>query len=141
MKTTSIDIDWLAVILATIIYSAFCGIWHKQFAFGKKWEQAMGFVRPENWKESSIYYVVPLLACFVTTVAIAILLNLFSIYTLLDALFLGLFLGLGFASPIVFTVGTIPTMKKPLVFGAITGLAQAFGITLVTAILFILTKK
>ncbi len=52
-------INWFAIIIATISYSAFSGIWHRQFAFGKKWEQAMGFERPANWKESTIYYIVP----------------------------------------------------------------------------------
>ncbi len=66
------DINWLAVAVGTIVYCAFCGIWHRQFAFGKKWEQAMGFDRPANWKETNIYYVVPLISCFVTTVVISI---------------------------------------------------------------------
>ena len=48
----------LAVIVATIAYSAFSGIWHRQFSFGKKWENAMGFSRPEDWKETTIYFVV-----------------------------------------------------------------------------------
>ena len=52
------DINWLAVIVATIAYSAFSGIWHRQFSFGKKWENAMGFSRPENWKETTIYFIV-----------------------------------------------------------------------------------
>lgn len=32
------DINWLAVIVATIAYSAFSGIWHKQFALVRKGE-------------------------------------------------------------------------------------------------------
>lgn len=49
MKIELTDINWLAVIVATIAYSAFSCIWHRHFAFGKKWESAMGFIRPENW--------------------------------------------------------------------------------------------
>jgi Na+-translocating ferredoxin:NAD+ oxidoreductase RnfA subunit len=130
------NINWLAVAVGTITYCAFCGIWHRQFAFGKKWEQAMGFHRPENWKETNIYYVVPLISCFVTTVTIAILLKLTNVNSFSDALTLGLLAGVGFATAIVFTTATIPTMKKPLVFGAITGTAQALGITIVTLIIY-----
>ena len=64
------ELNWLAIAVGTIFYCAFCGIWHRQFAFGKKWEEAMGFERSENWKETNIYYVVPLISCFVTTVVI-----------------------------------------------------------------------
>lgn len=95
------DINWLAVGVGTIAYCAFCGIWHRQFAFGKKWEQAMGFDRPENWKETNIYYVVPLISCFVTTVVISILLKLTSVNSFSDALTLGLLTGVGFATAIV----------------------------------------
>ena len=63
MNIVLTEINWLAVIIATIIYSAFSGIWHKQFAFGKKWEEAMGFQRPKDWKETTIYYVVPSISC------------------------------------------------------------------------------
>ncbi len=139
MATIFTDINWLAVVVATVAYCAFCGIWHRQFAFGKKWENAMGFDRPENWKETNIYYVVPLISCFVTTVAIAILSKLTNVNSFSDALTLGLLLGVGLATAIVFTTATIPTMKKPLVFGTITGTAQGLGITLVTLIIYLIT--
>jgi hypothetical protein len=134
------DINWLAVAVGTIAYCAFCGIWHRQFAFGKKWEQAMGFDRPENWKETNIYYVVPLISCFITTIVISILLNLTNASSLFDALILGLLTGVGFATAIVFTTAVIPIMKKPLMFGVITGTAQALGITIVTLIIYAISR-
>ncbi len=30
------ELNWLAIVIGTIAYCAFCGIWHRQFAFGKK---------------------------------------------------------------------------------------------------------
>lgn len=134
------ELNWLAITIGTIFYCAFCGIWHRQFAFGKKWEYAMGFERPENWKETNIYYLVPLISCFVTTVVIAILLNLTKISSYNNALTLGLLVGFGVAMAVVFTTSIIPTMKKPLTFGAITGTAQALGITLVTLIIYAITN-
>lgn len=140
MNISFTDINWLAVAVGTISYCAFCGIWHRPFAFGKKWEDAMGFDRPENWKETNIYYIVPLISCFVTTVVMSILLKLTNVSSFTDAIILGLLTGLGFATAIVFTTAVIPTMKKPLVFGAITGIAQALGITLVTVIIYAISK-
>jgi hypothetical protein len=43
MKIMLSDLNWFAVAAGTIAYCAFCGIWHRQFAFGRKWERAMGF--------------------------------------------------------------------------------------------------
>jgi hypothetical protein len=130
------DINWLAVVVATIAYSAFSGIWHRQFAFGKKWENAMGFNRPENWKETTIYFIVPSIACLTTSIVVAILINLFNVNSFNDALIFGLLTGIGFATAVTFTNAVIPTMKKPLVFGAITGTAHAFGITIASIIIY-----
>ena len=102
------EINWLAVAIGTIAYSAFCGIWHRQFVFGKKWEEAMGFQRPENWKETNIYYIVPSIACFVTTVAIAVLLKLTNATSFNDALTVRLLTGFG----IGMAIAIIPTMKS-----------------------------
>jgi hypothetical protein len=134
------EINWLAITVGTIAYSAFCGIWHRQFAFGKKWEEAMGFQRPAHWKETNIYYIVPLIACLVTTVSIAVLLKLTNASSFNDALSVGILTGFGIGMAIVFTTAIIPTMKKPLTFGAITGTAQALGITIVTLIIYAISK-
>lgn len=134
------QINWLAVAIGTIVYSAFSGIWHRQFAFGKKWEEAMGFKRPEGWKETNIYYIVPLISCFTTTVAISILLQVTQVSSITSALKTGALAGIGIAMAVVFTTAVIPIMKKPLLFGAITGTAQALGIILVTVVVFLLSK-
>lgn len=65
MTISITDLNWLAVAVATVVYCAFSGIWHRQFAFGKKWEQAMGFVRPEKWKETTILFCCSILATHV----------------------------------------------------------------------------
>jgi Protein of unknown function (DUF1761) len=131
---------WLAVGMATIGYSAFSGIWHRQFVFGKKWEEAMGFNRPKEWKETTIYYVVPTLSCFTTSLTMTIILNLTGAKTLHETLTVALLIGVGFAMAVTFTNAVIPTMKKPLMFGLITGVAHVFGIVVVSLVLYILTK-
>ncbi|WP_158861533.1 DUF1761 domain-containing protein [Lunatibacter salilacus] len=130
------EINWLAVGIGTVVYCAFCGVWHRPFLFGKQWEKAMGFERPPDWTEKNIYYVVPLISCFVTTVVISVLLKMTHTDSFVDALTLGLLTGIGFATSIIFTTAVIPTMKRPLVFGAITGMAQGLGITIVTLIVY-----
>ncbi len=120
MSISILDINWLAVAVATVAYCAFSGLWHRQFAFGKKWEEAMGFIRPVNWKETIIYFVVRFFSCLITTIVISILIELVKVNSFREATILGLMAGIGFATAVTFTNAVIPTMKKPLVYGAIT---------------------
>lgn len=131
-----IEFNWGAIAIATIVYCAFSGIWHRQFMFGKMWERAMGFQRTENWKETTIYFVVPFISCLITTISVSVLIQLIKPTSLTAALSLGLVLGVGFAAAVTSTNAVIPTMRKPLVFGAITGSAHAIGITLVALIIY-----
>jgi uncharacterized membrane protein len=133
----SIDsINWIGIIIATIAYSAFAGIWHRQFAFGKKWENAMGFKRPKDWKETNIYFIVPLVSCFIVSLGIAILSELANVSSYKDAVIIGAIAGVGFATTTTFTNAVIPTMKKPLVFGLITGTSHAISIILISVIIY-----
>ena len=125
-------------MLATVIYSAFSGIWHRQFAFGKKWEAAMGFERPDGWKETNIYYVVPLIGCFLASLTIAMLHRWIGISDLSSAILLGLIVGLGIGTAITFTNAVIPIMKKPAIFGLITGTAHAISLTLVSITIYLI---
>ena len=138
METWLIKIDWISVAIATLAYCAFSGFWHRQFMFGKKWEEAMGFQRPDYWKETSIYFIVPFFSCFVTTLVVAVLVSLINPHSIREAILLGLMLGVGFATAVTFTNAVLPIMKKPLIFGLITGTAHAIGITLATAIIYYL---
>lgn len=140
MTVALAQINWVAVFIATIIYSAFSGIWHRQFAFGKIWERAMGFDRPDGWKETSLYFVIPFFCCLITSTAIAILLSLVKAATYVDAFYLGIVVGVGIATAVTLTNSVIPTMKRPMVFGAITGTAHAISIVMATIVIYAMSK-
>ncbi|MBL7834064.1 MAG: DUF1761 domain-containing protein [Cyclobacteriaceae bacterium] len=134
------EIHWGAVLPCALVYGIFCGVWHRPFLFGKKWEKAMGFKRMIGWTDPPIQFVVPMLASLVTTIAVAMLLQLLALNTFAEVLTVALILGIGFGAPIVYTVGTIPIMHKPLTFGSITGSAQALGITVMTVVMHYLSR-
>ncbi len=138
MEISQIKIDWIAIAIATIAYCAFSGFWHRQFMFGKKWEEAMGFHRPEYWKESAIYFIVPFFSCLITTIVVAVLVNMIKPGSIIEAILFGFMLGIGFATAVTFTNAVLPIMKRPLVFGIITGTSHALGITLATTIIYYL---
>lgn len=138
MMITFSELNLPAIGAAALAYSAFCGVWHRQFAFGKKWENAMGFSRPVHWKETAIYYVVPSLSCWITSFALFMLFDLVKVTTLSQAFYLGLLAGIGFGSAVTFTNAVIPTMKRPLVFGSITGSGHAIGIVIAALLIFLI---
>jgi len=129
--------DWLGVCLGTLLYTVFSGMWHRQFAFGKKWDLAMGFDRPEGWKESNIYYVVPFLGCLISSFAVGILHYWINVPSLMAALEIGMVVGVGIGATVTFTNAVIPIMKRPVLFGLITGTAHAFSLMLVSVVIFL----
>ncbi|MDR2145698.1 MAG: hypothetical protein LBE91_04470, partial [Tannerella sp.] len=71
--------------------------------------------------------------------AVAVLLKLTGAESIADALTVGILTGVGVAMAVVFTVSVLPIMKKPLVFGAITGTAQAVGIIIAALVIFFIS--
>ena len=138
MNLSFSEINWLGVVIATLTYSAFSGMWHRQFAFGKQWVKAMGFERPDQWKETNIYYIIPLIGCFVASVSIGLLNYHLRINSLSSAIFLGLTVGIGIALTTTFTNAVIPIMKKPTTFALITGTAHVISLTLVSVLIYLI---
>jgi len=48
----------LSPVIAGIAYFALGGIWFSPL-FGKQWDKAAGFVRPEKWRPAAVYYLAP----------------------------------------------------------------------------------
>lgn len=132
------ELNWLGILIATVAYSAFSGIWHRQFAFGKKWESAMGFEQPEGWKETKIYYIVPLVGCLLASLTIDLLHSWIGILTLKSAILLGITVGPGIGTTVTFTNAVIPIMNKPTTFGLITGTAHAISLTMVSILIYLI---
>jgi len=140
MEFSITDINWIGIIVATLVYFMFGGLWFSKIGFGKKWEEAIGFNRPKEWKETSIYFIVPFLGCLLASIAISILITLTRISSIKEAIILGLITGIGFATSISFTNAITPTMNKPKLFGTITGMYHLTGIILISIIIYTIGK-
>ena len=138
MELSISEINWLGILVATVIYSAFSGIWHRQFVFGKKWEAAMGFERPDGWTETNIYFVIPLIGCFFASLTMALLHSWIGISSLESAILLGITVGLGIGTTVTFTNAVIPIINKPTTFGLITGTAHAISLTLISIVVYLI---
>jgi hypothetical protein len=136
MNTLITDINWLAVVIATLAYFLFCGLWYSPIAFRKYWDEALGFVRPDKWKTTAIYFVVPLAGCLLASIAVAILTKALHISSLSDAITFGIVIGIGFSAAVSFVNAVTPKMAKPLLYGLVTGAGHLIGIIIVSVIIY-----
>lgn len=106
------DLNWLAVIVAAIAYFALGAIWFAPPVFGKAWIASSGAATPqEGQRPSATFYVVPLLTCFVSTVATAMIAISSGTDTVAEGIMLGLVVGIGFAAALAVLGGVFETMK------------------------------
>jgi len=130
------DINWLAVAIATFAYFLFCGLWYSPIAFRKYWDKALGFVRPDKWKTTAIYFVVPLAGCLLASIAVAVLSKALHISSLAQAITFGVVTGVGFSVAVSFVNAVTPKMPKPLLYGLVTGVGHLIGIIIVFVIIY-----
>ncbi|MCX2947698.1 DUF1761 domain-containing protein [Lentzea sp. NEAU-D7] len=130
------DLNWLAVVVATIAYFALGMVWYADYAFGRAWQRASGqdLSPPEN--TSAAVYAIPLLTCFVITLATAMIGNASKTDNIMEGVLLGLVVGLGVALPVRFVTGAYDMTKPaPITFAAIGAGYHIVGLTLAGAIL------
>jgi hypothetical protein len=129
------NINWVAVLIASVVYFILGGLWFWKPVFGNRYDDAIGFNRPGNWKWSSIYFTVPFLSCSLVSTAVGVLANLVAMNSLADKILFGLVLGIGFSLSISLVNSVTPKMPKPIKFGLITGCYHIAGIILVVLII------
>ncbi|SDP11053.1 DUF1761 domain-containing protein [Lentzea jiangxiensis] len=130
------DLNWLAVIVATIAYFALGTVWYADHAFGRAWERASGWDLNKPEKTSPVVYLVPLATCFVLTLVTAMIGAASDTDTVMEGLLLGLVIGVGIASPVRFVTGAYDMTKPaPITFAAIGAGYHVVGLTLAGAIL------
>lgn len=114
------DMNWVAIVLATLSLSLLGGVWFTVF-FGKAYAFALGKEGSPKEKPAPIFIVGPLVCGLVTTVAMAILIYAFDIESIVDAMIFGGIVGLGLLAATTVNTGINPNIPRPLVYGLISG--------------------
>lgn len=130
------DLNWLAVIVATIAYFALGALWYAEFVFGRAWQRSAGWdlSPPEN--AGAGIYLVPLATCFVATLATAMIAAASNTDNIMEGILLGLVVGVGVALPVLFVSGIYDMTKPaPMTFAAIGAGYHIVGLAFVGAIL------
>lgn len=128
MFNTLNEVNWLIILLATVVYFILGAIWFTPL-FGKAYDVGTGVKRSSKQKWPAIYYYAPFLSSLVVTIAIGIVMNVLNVQNLADAVITGLLFGLSLAA-ISFSNGVTPNMPRPDIFGFVVG-----GYHLVSAVI------
>jgi len=90
------DLNWLAVVVATIAWFAFSAIWYSIPPLSKAWADAAGVDTTGDGSPLAMLFIPTLIGYFVTTVVIGLLVAATGTDTLADGVVLGVVLGVGF---------------------------------------------
>lgn len=107
------DINWLAAIVAGIVYYAIGAAWYSPGLFGKPWMRSIGWDPDEEPPEATAAdYTLPLVAYIVAGISAAMLAVATDTDTFGEGLVLGLVLGIGIATVLAFVTAVFDP-KKP----------------------------
>lgn len=130
------DLNWFAVIVATIVYFGLGGLWYAEFLFGKAWQKAMGWDGNAPEGAGAGIYAVPLATCFVATLATAMLAAATGTDTLGEAIVLAVVVGIGLSASILAVTGMFDSTKPAaMTTVAISGGYHFLGLLLASVIL------
>ncbi|HEV2778353.1 MAG TPA: DUF1761 domain-containing protein [Actinophytocola sp.] len=130
------DLNWLAVLVSAIAFFALGGLWYSNLLFGKQWTKAVGWEAPEGEKPPVTLYLMPLITCIVTTIAVAMLAAATGTDTFGEAIVLGLVAGVGLAGMALLVTGFFdPKKPQPMVWVAITSGYHVVGILIISIIM------
>jgi hypothetical protein len=127
------ELNWWAVVVATIAWFAFSAIWYSIPPLSKAWANAAGVDTTGDGPPLALLFIPTLIGYFVTTVVIGLLVAGVGAETVSDGIVLGVVLGIGFGM-----VGALVNQvyeSKGSAYFLINGLNAVIAFAIVGAIL------
>jgi hypothetical protein len=90
------ELNWLAVVVATIAWFAFSAVWYSVPPLSQAWAKAAGVDTSGDGPALALLFIPTLIGYFVTTVVIGLLVAGMGVEELADGIILGVVLGIGF---------------------------------------------
>ena len=129
------DVNWLAVIVATIAYFALGAAWYAPPVLGNVWMRSIGWQPPPDERPSPAIFLAPIVSSLVAVVAVAMLAEAAGADGFGDGVVLGLVVGVGIAGAILFVTALFePTKPQPWLWLAITGAYHLLGLLVASVI-------
>jgi hypothetical protein len=90
------DLNWLAIVVATIAWFAFSAIWYSVPPLSGAWQRASKVDMTSGGPPLAVLFIPTLIGYFVTTVVIALIVSAIGANEVMDGVWLGVALGVGF---------------------------------------------
>lgn len=90
-----VELNWLAVVVAAVVWFVFSAIWYSVPAISKPWQEAAK-VTPGEGPPLVTLLIPTFVGYFITTVIIALVVAAVGATTVTDGIILGISLGVGF---------------------------------------------
>jgi hypothetical protein len=127
------DLNWLAIVVATVAWFAFSAIWYSVPPLSQAWARAAKVDMSGDGPPLALLFIPTLIGYFVTTVVIGLLVAGLGTETIADGIVLGAVLGVGFGM-----VGALVNQvyeSKGGAYWLINGLNAVIAYSIVGAIL------
>jgi hypothetical protein len=135
------SINWLAVVIATVIYFGLGAVWFAPpTPIGRAWVESSGYESPTGGTMSTnLFYIVPAATCLLMVVATALLARATGTDTLGESVVLGLVVGIGLALPILIQTAAFEfTKPRQWTWGVIDASYHVVGLLIAAIILALL---
>ncbi len=130
------DLNWLAVIVATIVYFGIGGVWFANAVLGRAWQRAGGFEIPADQRPGPAYFIGPFITCLITTIALAMLAKASGTDAVGEGIVLGLVTSVGIAASVLAVTGLFdPQKANPRGWVAISAGYHVVGMVVAAVIL------
>lgn len=133
------NVNWLAVIVATIVYFSLGAVWYHEGVFGSKWAAGHGLKMddPEGRKGLGKIMAMSFFSFLIITIALAFLVVKMNLTVFISGVKLGLITGVGFSWMVLY-ISYLYT-KKPVSIHLIDGMYHVLG-QIVAAIILCLWR-
>jgi hypothetical protein len=133
-------INWIAVIVATVIYFLLGAVWFApQTPIGRAWMSASGYRSPTSGTSSTnLFYIIPAATSFVAVLATALIARATGTDTVTEGIILGLVVGVGYAATVMMTTAAFEFSKpRQWTWGIIDASYHLVGLLIAAIILAI----
>jgi hypothetical protein len=129
------ELNWLAVLVATLAYFALGGVWYLPKVFGDVWTASIGWDPSDEDAPGPAIYLGPLATCLIATTAVAVLARAVGADGVGDGVVLGLVTGVGISGAVLLVTGFFdPVKPKPMVWFGVTATYHLVGLLLASVI-------